>query len=276
MTDAPVAMTDRAALCRARRRARQAGGEALFLHRLARDGIEERLSMVNRPLRDVAVVTGHPQAWRDLRPGARLVEDAPLLDLAPGSCDLVVHAMALHWAEDPVGQLVQCRRALRPDGLCLAVFFGGTTLSELRASLAEAEAALTGGLSPRILPMGEIRQLGALLQRAGLSLPVADAERHAVQYRSVLHLMQDLRAMGETNALAARPRGFTRRDVMLEAARRYPGAPEGPVQATFELVTLTGWAPDASQPRPLRPGSAAARLADALNVSESPLPDTGN
>ncbi|WP_172327733.1 methyltransferase domain-containing protein [Mangrovicoccus sp. HB161399] len=274
MTDAPVPLTDRAALRRAR--SRIAGPDALFLHALARDGIEERLAMVKRTLTDAAVVTGHPQAWEGLRPGARIVEDAELLDLQPGSCDLVVHAMALHWAEDPVGQLVQCRRALRPDGLLLAVFPGGQTLAELRAALAEAEAAATGGLSPRVLPMGEIRQLGALLQRAGLALPVADAERHDVQYRSALHLMQDLRAMGETNALAARTRRFTRREVLLEAVRRYPGAEDGAVHATFELITLTGWCPDVSQPQPLRPGSAAARLADVLNVSESRLPGEGN
>ncbi len=274
MPDAPVPLTDRAALCRAR--ARISGPEALFLHALARDGIEERLAMVKRPLTEAAVVTGHPQAWADLRPGTRIVEDRDILGLAPGSCDLVVHAMALHWADDPVGQLVQCRRALKPDGLFLAVFPGGQTLAELRAALAEAETAVAGGLSPRVLPMGEIRQLGALLQRAGLALPVADSERHDVQYRSVLHLMQDLRAMGETNALAARQRGFTRREVMMEAIRRYPCAADGTVHATFELITLTGWCPDASQPQPLRPGSAAARLADVLNVSKAKLPGGGN
>ncbi|WP_138466285.1 methyltransferase domain-containing protein [Poseidonocella sp. HB161398] len=269
--DAPAPLTDREALRRAR--SRIAGKEALFLHALARDGIEERLSMVKRPLSDAAVVTGHPEAWAELRPGARLVADDAILDLEPGAYDLVVHAMALHWADDPVGQMVQCRRALRPDGLFLAVFPGGQTLAELRGALAEAEAAVTGGLSPRVLPMGEIRQLGALLQRAGLALPVADSERFDVEYRTPLHLMQDLRAMGETNALAARLRHFTRPSVLMEAARRYPGAETGPVRATFELITLTGWCPDGSQQKPLRPGSAAARLADVLNVSETSLPD---
>lgn len=134
-------LTDRAALLRARRRVQP---DALFLHRLARDGIEERLAMVNRPLTDAAVITGHPEAWAELVPGARLVCDDERLDLGEASCDLVVHAMALHWADDPVGQLVQCRRALRPDGLMLAVFPAGQTLQELRAALAGAESAIRG------------------------------------------------------------------------------------------------------------------------------------
>ena len=268
-----AALTDRPALLRAR--ARAVDPDALFLHRLARDGIEERLAVVNRPLTTAAVVTGHPAAWQGLR-GARVVPDDEVLALEEGAFDLVVHAMALHWANDPVGQLIQCRRALKPDGLLLAVFPGGETLADLRAALAEAEVALTGGLSPRVLPMGEIRALGALLQRAGLALPVADAERHRVQYRSALHLMRDMRAMGEGNALAARPRHFTRRGVLMEAARRYPGAGDGPVHAMFELITLTGWAPAPSQPQPLRPGSAVQRLADALSTAETPLRDAGN
>lgn len=264
-------LTDRAALARARARAQQGAGagEALFLHQLARDGIEERLAMVNNPLKDVAIVTGHPEAWADLRPGARLVPDGPLLDLAPGAYDLVIHAMALQWADDPVGQLIQCRRALRPDGLLLAVCPAGRSLHELRAALAEAEVAVRGGLSPRVLPMADLRDLGGLLQRAGLALPVADCESHQVRYRSLLHLMGDLRAMGESNALAGRVRHFTPRALFAEAAARYPGAEaDGTLHATFELMTLTGWAPAETQPQPLRPGSAQARLADALQTQE--------
>lgn len=265
-------LTDRAALIRARQRVTDP--EALFLHRLARDGIEERLEMVNRPLTDVAVVTGQPDVWSELRPGARMVADEETLDLTPATCDLVVHAMALHWANDPVGQLIQCRRALRPDGLLLAVFPAGQTLHELRAALGEAETSIRGGLSPRVLPMGDIRDLGGLLQRAGLALPVADSERHQVEYRTVLHLMQDLRAMGETNALTHRSRHFTRRDLIQEAAARYPAqTPDGTITATFELITLTAWAPAASQPQPLRPGSAQSSLAIALGVAENPLRD---
>jgi SAM-dependent methyltransferase len=271
---APPPLTDRAALAQHRRRAERQG-LASFLHDLAADEIEERLAEVNRRFTEIAVVTGHPTVWRERFPQARIVPDDELLDLAPGAHDLVIHALALHWANDPVGQLVQARRALRPDGLLLCVSFGGQTLAELRAALAEAEAALTGGLSPRVLPMGEIRDLGALLQRAGLALPVADSLIQTVTYESPLALLLDLRAMGETNAMTDRVRR-TPKWLFAEAARVYAGtfpAEGARVRATFELVFLTGWSPDESQPKPLRPGSAKARLADALNALEFPAGD---
>jgi hypothetical protein len=154
--------------------------------------------------------------------------------------------------------------------------FGGQTLHELRACLAEAEAELTGGLSPRVLPMGEIRDLGGLLGRAGFALPVADSFTKTVLYTDALHLMRDLRAMGESNALAARLRRPTRRSVLLRAAEIYQNrfaTPDGRIPATFEIICLTGWTPHDSQQKPLRPGSAAARLADALNAAETPLSD---
>jgi hypothetical protein len=163
------------------------------------------------------------------------------------------------------------RRALKPDGFLLAAMLGGRTLHELRAALAEAEIAVEGGLSPRVAPMGDIRDLGGLLQRAGFAMPAADVDRVAADYPDPLALMRDLRAMGEANALAARRRGFTRRATLMEACARYAagfGGPEGRVPATFEIVWLAGWAPAADQPQPLRPGSAAARLADALGASE--------
>ena len=187
----------------------------------------------------------------------------------------MIHALCLHWANDPVGQLVQCRRALRPDGLFLGVLFGGQTLAELRACLAESEVSVTGGLSPRVLPMAEIRDLGGLLQRAGFALPVADSATRTVTYADAGRLMTDLRAMGEANALEGRLRRPTRRGVFAQAAMRYAAgfpAPEGRIRATFEMIFLTGWAPDDSQPKPLRPGSAARRLADALGSAEQPLP----
>jgi SAM-dependent methyltransferase len=244
---------------------------ALFLHDHLAGLLEERLDEVNRRFTAPALIAPFPQAFRDVVPEATVVADDAVLMLDPGTHDLVLHLMALHWANDPVGQLVQARRALRPDGLFLGACLGGRTLFELRASLAEAEARLTGGLSPRVAPMGEIRDLGALLQRAGFALPVADSLTLTVEYRDALHLMRDLRAMGEGNALAARRRGVSRRDVFLEAARVYAEAyarPNGRIPATFEFVFLTGWAPDESQPKPLRPGSAAARLAEALGVEE--------
>ncbi len=267
-------LTDRPALLRARARAARA--PALFLHAEAAAEVQERLSEVNRTFTRPAVVTGWPAAWEGVLPGARMVPDAPVLALEEGAHDLIVHAMALHWADDPVGQLVQCRRALVPDGLLLAVLPGGCTLAELRAALAEAEAAVTGGLSPRVLPMAEIRDLGGLLQRAGLALPVADSLALPASYADAFALMRDLRAMGETNALEGRLRRPTRRAVLMEAAARYAAAwpaGGGRISATYELIFLTGWAPDASQPKPLRPGSASARLADALGSEEQPLPD---
>jgi len=275
----PMILTDRAALTRHRERARSLPDhdEALFLHRLALSDLQERLSEVNRTFTAPAVVTGFPEVFGELST-AHVVSDDDVIALEPSAHDLVVHAMSLHWANDPVGQLVQCRRALKPDGLCLVVLPGGRSLQELRASFAEAEAEVTGGLSPRVLPMGEIRDLGALMQRAGFALPVADSLVQTIEYRSFPALLSDLRASGETNALAQRLRHFTRQSVVAEAARIYASSYstlEGRLKATVELVFLTGWAPHESQQQPLRPGSAKARLADALGVPEKPLPKVG-
>lgn len=269
----PPRLTDRTALSLHRARARR---DALFLHEAAVEDAQDRLAMVNRTFTDVAIVTPFPEVWAPHFPRARFVTDAETLDLSEAAQDLVIHALCLQWADDPIGQLIQCRRALRPDGLCLAVTLGGQTLHQLRAALGQAEAEVTGGLSPRVAPMGEIRDLGALIQRAGLALPVADSAPLTASYQTALHLMRDLRAMGESNALAGRLRHPTRRAVLLRAAEIYAEAfalPDGRLPATFELITLTGWAPDESQQKPLRPGSAAHRLADALNTSETPLKD---
>jgi SAM-dependent methyltransferase len=276
---APPPLTDRPALLRQRRRARGLAQHdaALFLHRAALADIQERLIEVNRTFTSPAVVSGFPEIWSDIA-GARQVADDEVLTLTPGAHDLVIHAMGLHWADDPLGQLVQCRHALRADGLFIAVLPGGRTLHELRAALAEAEALVTGGLSPRVLPMAEIRDLGGLMQRAGFALPVADSFTQTVHYARFASLCADLRAMGEGNALAARPRHFTRPAVLAAAEAIYAAhfaTPEGRLQATFDLVFLTGWAPHDSQQQPLRPGSARARLADALGVPEEPLPKGG-
>mgnify|MGYP006283149233 CR=1 FL=1 len=273
MTDTPR-LTDRTAL--SRNRARAARAPSRFLQQAALEEVQFRLGMVNRTFTKPAVVTGDAAFWGAQYPQARAVLDDEVLALEQGAHDLVIHAMALHWANDPVGQLIQCRRALQPDGLFLAVLFGGDTLHELRAALASAESHLSGGLSPRVLPMGDIRDLGALLQRAGFALPVADSLSLGASYRDAFHLMRDVRAMGEGNALAHRLRRPTRPAVMQMAAELYAGAhagADGRIPATFELIFLTGWAPDDSQPKPLRPGSATTRLADALGGVEKPLPD---
>lgn len=268
-------LTDRTALTRHRIRAM--ANPALFLHQEVLDEVQERLKEVNRSFTSLAIVTGFPDLWRETFPNALILPDDEVLSLESGAHDLVIHALALHWANDPVGQLIQCKRALRPDGLFLGALFGGQTLHELRACLAEAETSVTGGLSPRVLPMAEIRDLGGLLQRAGFALPVADSYNREIHYRDALHLMRDLRAMGETNALADRLRHPTRACVFTEAAARYTQnyvTAENRVAATFEIVFLTGWAPHDSQQKPLRPGSAVQRLSDALNAPEIPLPAT--
>ncbi|MBO9452346.1 methyltransferase domain-containing protein [Tropicibacter sp. R16_0] len=250
--------------------------DALFLHDAAIDEVQDRLSMVNRTFTAPAVVTPLPQVWGGAVPGAQVIQDAEVLELEPAAHDLVVHAMGLHWANDPVGQLIQCRRALKPDGLFLAVALGGETLHELRATLGQAEVEVSGGLSPRIAPMAEIRDLGGLLQRAGFALPVADNVDLRAEYRDIWHLMRDLRAMGEGNALHARLRHPTRRAVFQRAQELYHSSfatDLGRLPATFDLICLTGWSPDESQPKPLRPGSATARLADALKTKEGKLSD---
>lgn len=264
-------LVDRPRLERARARARL--DFAGFLHDEAMAELQERLIDVNRRFTSPAIVTAFPGVWQTLLPEARLVAPDEVLDLEPGAHDLVIHAMALHWADDPVGQIVQCRRALRPDGLFLSVAFGGETLVELRQALALAETEVMGGLSPRVAPMAEIRDMGALLQRAGLSLPVADRLPRTVTYADAFALMADLRAMGETNALADRHRVPARRALFHRMAEiyaaRFPAkGGQGRIRATFELIFLSGWSPHESQQKPLRPGSAKARLAAALGTSE--------
>ena len=264
-------MTDLNALAQRRRRAQQ---DALFLHETAADEIEDRMRMVNKPFNSVAIVTGFPDFWAMRFPDATLLPDTETLAIQPLAHDLVIHAMSLHWANDPVGHLIQCRRALRPDGLLLTCSFGGQTLNELRACLGQAEVEVTGGMSPRVAPMADLRDMGGLLQRAGLALPVADTLTQTVEYTDAWHLMRDLRAMGEGNALAHRLRQLTRRAVLETTAALYQasfGNDQNGVTATFELLFLTGWAPDASQPKPLRPGSAQQRLADALGTDETKL-----
>jgi len=262
----PPILTDRPALTRNRNRATE-----FFLHEEVIAEVKERLTEVNRTFTATKIVTPFADLWSWI--GATIPDD-DLLALDAGQHDLLIHALCLHWANDPVGQLVQCRHALQPDGLFLGFLFGGQTLHELRACLAEAEADVTGGLSPRILPMGEIRDLGALLQRAGFALPVADSFTKTVHYRDALHLMRDLRQMGEGNALVARLRHPTARAVFARAAQIYQeqfAEPNGDIRATFEIICLTGWCPHESQQKPLRPGSAAQRLADALKTAEMPL-----
>lgn len=267
-------LTDIRALNRNRQRALKA--PEFFLHEQAASEVKDRLTMVNRTFSKVGLIGGFPSFWGPAFPQATPIEDAETLEIDECAFDLIIHAMCLHWSSDPVGQLIQAKRALKPDGLFLAVFFGGRTLHELRASLGQAEVEISGGLSRRIAPMVEIRDAGALLQRAGFALPVADSLSLPVMYESPGQLMHDLRAMGENNALEGRPNHFSSQALFSRASEIYAGSfgqDGGRIPATFELLFLTGWAPDASQPKALLPGSASVRLADALGTKENTLKD---
>lgn len=200
-----------------------------------------------------------------------LVADEERLPFAPERFDLVISLLALQGVNDLPGALIQIRRALKPDGLFLGCLLGGSTLTELRAAFTEAEAELEGGASPRVAPFADVRDLGALLQRAGFALPVADVEPVTVRYRDPFGLLGDLRAMGLANALHDRRRTPLRRATLMRAMAVYAARfadPDGRVRATFDLAWLSGWAPHKSQQKPLRPGSAKVRLADALGVPE--------
>ena len=246
--------------------------DGMFLQVLARDEILERLEDINRSFEAIAIVTGFPEIWSQSLPKANLIADSDTLDLAQKEFDLIIHAMALHHSNDLVGQVIQSTQALKPDGLFISSCFGGQTLAELRAALSIAEAELCGGLSPRISPMAEIRDLGAILQRAGLALPVADNLNISTSYRDLKHLMLDLRDMGETNIMKSRSKSFTARTLFNRAQEIYAAEfknSDDRLMCTFELMFLSGWAPHKNQPKPLRPGSVRKSLLAALDEAKS-------
>jgi len=267
----PTQLFDTNALSLHRKRALQSDNVAWFLQEFAADCIHERLQDINRTFTKPAFVGWAPDIWqKTLGSTATNAPDAEIIDLHRANHDLIINGLTLHWANDPVGQLVQMRQALQPDGLMIAALFGGQTLHELRTAFAEAETRVEGGISPRVAPMAEIRDLGALLQRAGFALPVADSITLNVEYDTPIHLMNDLRCMGETNAVWRR-RKILKRETLAMAADVYSAnytKASGRIGATFEFVFLTGWAPSADQQKPLRPGSAQQRLADALGATE--------
>jgi len=202
----------------------------------------------------------------------RLAADEEFLPFADHSFDLVLSCLALHRVNDLPGVLIQIRRVLRPDGLFLGCFFGGGTLGEMRTAWTEAEISEEGGASPRVAPFVDIRDAGMLLQRAGFALPVVDSDTLTVRYENALDLMHDLRGMGDTNILRNRRAGFTRRATLMAMADHYKDMfteEDGRIPASFEIITLTAWAPDPSQPKPLEPGSATASLADAVGEKDS-------
>ena len=269
------------------RAARAAAPGADFLLQRAGEELAARLAVVERRFESAVVVDDHGEIVssklrESLRVGdVRSVSIETLSDdvverlpLDPGSADLIVSPLTLHLVNDTPGLLVQIRRALRPDGLFLAAVPGSGTLSELRDALLAAEVAASGGASPRVVPFGEVRDYGALLQRAGFALPVSDVETLTVRYDTLFDLMFDLRAMGMTNPLVGRSRKPVTRAFFEAAARIYQDRfadPDGRVRATFSTVYLSGWAPHESQQKPMRPGSAGTRLADALGTKEMKL-----
>jgi SAM-dependent methyltransferase len=294
----PAHVFDRALLNR--RRERQAEGARAhdFLLRRVAEDLAERLTFVRRTFPLAVNLGAHhglvSQALAGLGgierivdversealaaqcEGLRVVADEEALPFADGALDLAVSGLSLQLVNDLPGTLVQIRRALKPDGLLLASVLGGETLKELRQAWLVAETEISGGVSPRVAPFADVRDLGALLQRAGFALPVVDSETVTVTYATPLHLMQELKAMGASNMLASRRRRPVTRKLMQRAAEIYAelfATADGRVPATFEILTLTAWAPDASQQKPLKPGSAQVRLADALGVSERKLPE---
>ncbi|MDR3493437.1 MAG: SAM-dependent methyltransferase [Ancalomicrobiaceae bacterium] len=264
--------------------------DADFLLRRVVDDLADRLAVVTRSF-DVAVALGGATShvadmlarsgkvghvWRadslaTPGAGADVVCHEDALPFAPASLNLIVSALTLQTIDDLPGVLIQARRALAPDGLIMAALLGGETLVELRDSLAAAEVELTGGLSPRVAPFVDVRDMGGLLQRAGLALPVTDADRLTVRYSDMFALLRDVRAMGGANPLAERSRRPASRRLFLRAAEIYAeryADPDGRIRATFQVVSALGWAPSDSQPKPARPGSATVRLADALKTIE--------
>ena len=262
-------LIDRTALHRNRKRFRADLGS--FLQNEAIVEAKERLYLFNRNFKKTAIIAPFPELWEMVLPSAQMIKDEEILNFRGKKFDLILHVMALHWSNDPLGQMIQCLRALRPDGLFLCALMGGETLLELRSSLADAESRITGGLSPRVLPMADIRDMGALLQRAGFALPVADSLKLKVSYQTPLELLYELRAMGGANAQMARQKYFSRHSIFKEMyqiyAARFP-AKNGRIIASFEMIWLTGWAPSKNQQKPLRPGSVKMRLSDALQTKE--------
>lgn len=281
-------------LLRARRHRARASDPATFLLDRVAEDLGERLSAVLRTF-DIAVDLGTPsQAVRRVLAASgkaktivavepcaagldgsfiRVAADEEALPFADASLDLVVSALSLQFVNDLPGTLIQIRRALRPDGLLLAALMAGETLGELRAAFAQAESEIEGGLSPRVAPFADLRELGAVLQRVGFALPVADSERLTVRYDSAFALMRDLRAMGATNVLRERRRRPLRRGTLARMAEIYAerfADADGRVRASFEIAWLSGWAPHESQQKPLKPGSARQRLAEALGAKEQP------
>lgn len=240
-----------------------------FLSHWTQEQIATRLFEIKRSFKDTVTIDNQQAT---VQPGnVKIITDEEFFPFAHHSLDLVISVLTLHATNDLPGTLLQIKQALKPDGFFIGALFGGETLHELRASLLNAELELKGGASPRVFPFADKQQMGALMQRAGYALPVVDSEIVTVTYDNIFKLMHDLRGMAETNIIIDRNKKYPGREFFLRAGEYYAdqfSEPDGRITATFEIIFLAGWAPHASQQQPLKPGSAKARLADALETIE--------
>jgi len=284
-TSVPPRIFDRALLRRRLLRAIKRGGPDFLLTRAADDLLDRLLTVKREFPRSLdlgsptahftraVIASGRAAPLRASRYGGDVIADEEAPPFASASFDLIVSGMTLQWANDLPGVLVQVRRMLAPDGLFLACLAGGASLVELRAAFVQAEEEITGGASPRVSPFADVRDMGALLQRAGFALPVADVDSFTLRYDSLFELIADLRAMGAANALTKRARKPLRRDVLARAAQIYAARhadADRRVRASFEIVWVAGWAPHESQQKPAKPGSATVRLEDAMKQLKPP------
>ncbi|PCI64057.1 MAG: SAM-dependent methyltransferase [Kordiimonadales bacterium] len=268
MADAPAFIFDTVRVQQNRARGRALGDKFDFLRAEIADRMQDRLQDVNRRFETTLDVGDNCMRLTDR---AGTFEIGPLADgdlsLQQNKYDLILSNLGMHWVNDLPGMLIQLNRALKPDGFMLASMLGGETLRELRHALLSAEAEITGGANARVIPFADVKDLGSLLQRAGYALPVTDIDTITVTYEHPLKLMQDLRGMGEANALLGRSRKFLRRDVLKRACEIYQteyGTKNGRIPATFQILYMTGWHPHDSQQKPMARGSAKMSLADAL------------
>ena len=275
-SSAPPVIFDGAALSRNRDRALNMDGRHTFLKAEIADRLFERLQEVNREFPERADLEGSFASYLppDEQEKYSLLErTASSLEASQSSQDLIVANLGLHWVNDLPGLMVQVRSALKPDGLFMASLFGGQTLHELRYALLTAEAELTSGANARVIPFADVKDLGSLLQRAGFALPVTDVDTLTLTYAHPINLMQELRGMGEANALVSRSKKFLRRDVLMRACEIYSeqfGLDDGRIPATFEVMYMTGWHPHDSQQKPLKRGSGEIGLAEALKAGKPP------
>lgn len=272
MQNAPMQIFDTSRKLENRMRGDSIQGDFDFLRAEIADRMSDRLLEINRKFEKILDLGGDFARLTGRDAKHIILSDDPL-PIEADSYDMIASNLSFHWANDLTGILIQLNRALKPDGLLLASMFGGTTLHELRHSFLAAEAEITGGASARVIPFAEVKDVGSLLQRAGFALPVTDMDTITVTYEHPLKLMQELRGMGEANALFDRPKNFLRRDVMMRACEIYQeqhANPDGRIRATFQILYLTGWHPHESQQKPLKPGSAQMSLADALKAGGKP------